>query len=94
MKTRDLPHTETRFEGDEPEDTLPCAVCGRPCREATAKHWLRLVEGGGTILHPSEFGKVTIDPAGDVGNYPVGPDCRRRFELQEWTHDGRDADWN
>ncbi len=92
MKTRDVPHTETLFDGDEPEDTLPCAVCRRPVKSATAKHWIRIINGGGEILHPSEFGKVEVDPMGDLGEWPVGPDCRRKFELQGWTfkadHDG------
>ena len=56
-------------------DAYPCMICGIPVTKP--KFECHLIDGGGIALHPDEHEYQTN--GGDVGFYPVGTDCLRRF---------------
>ena len=57
-----------------PDGQAPCVVCGNPTRMDKAKT-LHLHNGGWTAVTEAEA--QTLDPAGDMGEWPIGPDCLR-----------------
>lgn len=60
-----------RHEGSG--DAYPCVVCGTPI--PTPEYEVRLVDGGASLALPDEV----VDARGDMGLYPIGPECRRRI---------------
>lgn len=62
--------------------TQPCAICGKPVPRP--QHYAHMHEGGAAIVTEEEA--ATLDPAGDLGAYPVGPDCARLPALKPYLH--------
>lgn len=61
-------------------DGLPCVICGLTVTKP--KFECHLVLGGDHALHPEDeaaFAADTEQQRGDMGYYPVGTDCLRRF---------------
>jgi hypothetical protein len=63
----DGPHIPEGFEG--------CAICKRPVRVETARHWAVVVDGGSGW---GDDGSDTAD-SGFMGAFPVGNDCHRKY---------------
>lgn len=61
----------------------PCVMCGKPVKYNDRIKWVLVVDGGSRFGNPHE----NVDPAGDMGFFPVGPGCWRkhRQELQAFT---------
>jgi hypothetical protein len=60
----------------------PCAICGCAIDDTKADMAVHLVEGG---LHLGKEGDE-FDAAGDVGWYPIGPDCYRQHpEIHDYV---------
>lgn len=53
----------------------PCVICGRPCDMKTSP-LVHLHEGGYTAVTEEEA--ATLDPAADMGCYPVGKNCIKK----------------
>lgn len=66
-------------------DALPCAICGRAITAATARigTWAHVHDGGAGWC--SDADACPHNPAGDMGMYPVGADCDRRYRVREAT---------
>lgn len=80
MRTITIPKSDVSpWTKPEPVGTAPCVVCGRPVNVRKAHHEIHCIEGGlYTALHPDDDDEYT-DHAADMGCYPVGADCLRRF---------------
>lgn len=62
-------------------DNYPCIVCGKTVKKPI--FFLRVVEGGSHALFP---GEEYIDTAADLGMYPVGTHCLKKFpELKPYA---------
>lgn len=59
-----------------PSGCLPCGICRRPVREASARHWAVIVDGGAAWGDASS----DADDPGYMGEYPIGSDCHRKFK--------------
>jgi hypothetical protein len=59
--------------GDHP----PCVVCGKPVKSPDAPS-VRVLDGGTRFATEAEAAKDVID-SGDMGSFPVGPDCARKL---------------
>lgn len=55
-------------EGDEWE----CVLCRRPLTPTPRTLWIHVVDGGARFANKGETG---IESAGDMGFFPVGPEC-------------------
>ena len=53
---------------------LPCVVCGRPVKKP--RTMLHCFEGIDWALDAEEA--KTVDPASDMGLYPIGRDCLKK----------------
>lgn len=53
----------------------PCVICGIPC--PSPRYSVHL-HGGGSVLVTQEEAK-TMDPAGDMYCYPIGPSCLKKY---------------
>ena len=62
----------------------PCVVCGRRVKEP--RYFLHVVNGGTHALHPEDEDKYEAD-GGEMGMQIIGPNCRRKHDFTEWTHD-------
>lgn len=74
----EIPQSENYYNGPAAYgDRLTCIVCNRP---VTAKNpaYLRVVESGGYAVLP-QFQDEYDGDAGDLGLYPIGPNCLRRY---------------
>lgn len=70
MRIPESPNSVDSNMGDFP----PCVVCGREVR-APFPAMVHVVDGGGTVATDDE----SVEEASDLGCYPVGPGCLRRF---------------
>lgn len=74
-------------ENDErrPKDTLPCVICGRAVTSSRARY-VHLFFGD--LVVTDEEANLIYDEegdGGDLGHYPVGPDCLRKHpELRNY----------
>ena len=75
-KVIEIPISPHRVQVEYVDDFYPCIVCGRPVKSANPK-MLRIVEGGFHTVLPEFQAEYDRDP-GDMGLYPIGPDCLRR----------------
>lgn len=64
---------------------LPCAICGRAITVEMARIglWAHVHEGGRSWCDDADV--CPHDPTGDMGMYPVGADCDRRYRVREAT---------
>lgn len=60
--------------GDGVGGSWPCVLCGRPVKNLDSAVFLRVVDGGGRFAKSTE----DVDLDGDMGSFPVGPDCYRK----------------
>ena len=61
----------------------PCVICGKAVTTANPAH-IHLHNGGASIVTEAEA--ATMDPAADLGLYPIGADCLRRYpELRPYA---------
>lgn len=58
------------------ENEEPCVICGRPVKDGRATAWVHVHQGGSSVVTEEEA--KTLDPASDLGCWPVGSDCLRR----------------
>lgn len=56
-------------------DAYPCAICGI---NAPNPRYMVHLHGGGSYLVTEEEAK-TMDPAGDMYCYPIGPNCFKKY---------------
>lgn len=84
MRTIDIPKKPApeRMKRARPgdENSYPCVICGLSVSKP--RFHCHMIGGGGVALHPddeSEFAADSSEQAGDMGFYPVGSDCLRRF---------------
>jgi YHS domain-containing protein len=66
----------------------PCAVCGKAV-DQSKPHWAAYIHGGGAyFVTDEEYEALNADPrsaAGQMGSYPVGPECRKAHpEIQPY----------
>lgn len=65
------------------EASYPCVICGLPVSKP--RFYCHMIGGGGVALHPADEAEYQPD-GGDMGSYPVGSDCLRRFpEMKPFT---------
>jgi hypothetical protein len=57
------------------DDAINCVNCGRPMSREGAL-FIHVVDGGGTVTAPSDN---SGDPSADLGCWPVGPECAKKF---------------
>ncbi len=57
-------------------DDTPCFICGKAVR--TQRYWARFSDGGLAIAS-DEYADRPENIGGDMGCYPVGPECYRRL---------------
>ena len=69
------PNYHKNHRGMMPDGCLPCVVCGKPIKMATARYTVHLHDGGVVLVTEAEA--VTMDPGADLGCYPIGADCLR-----------------
>jgi hypothetical protein len=73
-----------RFENEEsfnfiPGVAEPCIICGKKIKNPKFGHWLRLIDGGEIITDDDENARPSENAAGEMGWYPCGPDCYKKF---------------
>lgn len=56
-----------------------CIVCGKGIKDTAKVKWLRLLDGGEIITESEE----TVEMEKDMGWYPVGNDCYKRYKQAE-----------
>lgn len=57
----------------------PCVICGREVKSGPRTRLVRLHYGGQMVVLPDEFEQAERDcPGGDLGAYPIGPDCLKK----------------
>lgn len=64
----------------------PCILCNAPVKNGSGV-MVHLHCGGGSLVTEEEA--KTLDPAADLGGYPIGPECYRRHKaaLQPYVDD-------
>lgn len=67
----------------EPHTDHFCVACQKDMDPAKPYRSVHVVGGGAFVLHPADEGKYVPDN-GDMGWFPIGPDCARKLGL-EWT---------
>lgn len=67
--------------GDRVRDDDGCYCCARPLGKNP--RWVRVVDGGDSVLHPSEWLSEDEGP-GELGLQAIGPRCANRLGL-EWS---------
>lgn len=77
IRTMKFEQIETPKSGKNLGTSQGCARCRAKVNDRTAK-FIHIIDGGGTALHPDDESKYVPD-AGDVGGYPVGPECAKFF---------------
>jgi len=60
-----------------PEGYTPCLICGKATANTTMR-WVRVHNGGSSIVTKEEA--TVMDPAGDMGYFPVGESCLRKYK--------------
>lgn len=63
-----------------PDDKTPCGICGK----GTSDHvgfWAHVCEGGAIWCDEDEY-ECSHSKAGDMGMWPIGPDCYRRYAVK------------
>jgi hypothetical protein len=65
----------------DPKTDHFCCRCQKDIRGA--HRFVHLVNGGPFALHPEDESKYIAD-SGDLGSFPIGPDCARKIGV-EWT---------
>lgn len=55
-----------------------CAICGKQAREPF-KHIAIVIDGGARWASAEDVDHA--DPAGYMGEFPIGPDCHRKYRL-------------
>ncbi len=68
-------HTNLSKSGDRPA----CVVCGQVILKPI--FWIRCIDGGSSLADEAE----EADPAGDLGDFPIGSACRRRHGYEALT---------
>lgn len=71
----------TDARGDRVRDDDGCYCCARPLGKNP--RWVRVVDGGDSVLHPSEWLSEDEGP-GELGLQAIGPRCAKRLGL-EWS---------
>lgn len=86
MTTTTIPEPwESKKEAhlDHPADMEPCALCGKGVKVRVGTPEVHVIEGGERFRRADEDPEK-VDPAGDMGIWPIGSDCwrrnRKRFE--------------
>jgi len=60
----------------------PCVICGKGMANDRVQKMIRVGGGGSCFLPPD----APVDPAGDMGSFPIGSDCLRKHpELHAMT---------
>lgn len=67
---------KNRGDGDK-SNHLPCVVCGKQIPLKKARYWVHLHDGGALIVTDAEASEMPENA--DMGVYPVGSDCLRRY---------------
>jgi len=65
----------------EDKGLMPCCICGKGTKPGTARRWLRVIRGGSEFALPN----APDDGSGEMGFYPVGPECRKTLPAAFWT---------
>lgn len=65
-----------------PKTDTFCCKCQKDIKGNNYR-WVRLINGGATVLHPADEALYTPD-AGDLGWHRIGSDCARKLGL-EWS---------
>ena len=78
-RMKDFPFNAKR----DPKTDCYCAICQKDIRPGTSPRFVHLVKGGFKVLHPDDE-KLYAPDAGDLGGFPIGPDCARKLGL-EWS---------
>ena len=71
-------HPKYSENQDRCGDYLPCVVCGKPVKSPDAPA-VRVLDGGDRFATEVEAAQDAADPAGDMGCFPVGPDCAQKL---------------
>jgi len=77
LKTLKFDTVETPMSRKNLGNSLGCVRCRAKVNEKKAK-WVHVIAGGGEVLHPSDEKNYVAD-GGDLGGYPVGPECAKFF---------------
>ena len=75
MVQRPFSRNYSRNEQTVTTGFTPCAVCGKPIRDGAWPYAVHIHNGGDVIVTEAEA--KTLDPAADLGGYPLGRDCLR-----------------
>ncbi len=72
-----LPERTSDYDRNESKagDHLPCLVCGRGIKNEGRAKWVHVIKGGSYAWEPGD----AVDPAGDLGAYPIGPECSKKY---------------
>lgn len=64
---------------------IPCAICGKPIAFDKIRHMVHIHNGGEDVVTEEEA--QLLDPAADLGMYPVGAACLKLYpELKPYIH--------
>jgi hypothetical protein len=66
----------SRLAWSELQRFMGCGLCGRPVDKVKAPGWGHVVDGGA-----SWGGNVATGDRGDMGIFPIGPECHRQFKV-------------
>lgn len=68
-----------------PGGKTPCYICAKPIANERIRHMIHVHCGGGMAVTEEEAAK--LDPAGDLGGQPIGPECLKKHpELKPYVH--------
>lgn len=68
----------------EPKTDLFCYCCQKDIKPGSNYRMIHVIAGGAKVLHPDSEADF-VAGAGDMGSFPIGPDCARKLGLQ-WSH--------
>jgi len=66
---------QLKLEGDD----IPCFICGKAVR--AQQYWARF-SGGGSTIASDDYADRPENIGGDMGCYPIGPECYRRLPVE------------
>ncbi len=67
----------------------PCAICGKGIKPSNPRHWVHVIRGGAVFAPIAQVEE--IDPAGDMGWYPIGTECARKLPRAHRTAKAADS---
>lgn len=86
MKVLDLDHVgELLQDPVYAANSEPCFICGRPVKNFRTAGEVEVIWGGGYALIDRE-GYNEDEDAGYMGCYPIGPECKRKFDKAVKEH--------